>query len=419
MYKYRLGRWNVHKYRSRNSRSPDQDQESSVVIRTQRRQSTNLKSPAYGGNTANSQFTVVLVSGTRGKRGKSRKLMKNHARVSIPEWVSTPDVFCLPEEVIYLSRQLSFGLVALGNWTHEDNLDNPASNKWWGRTITASQLFDQGKFKQAFSTLSPCFDQFTTLLQNPDPGLLQAIYLVVLQLNTQLAEHFLTFAAEMATIKLPARHPLRILMIKLKEAGVQSLRRHAYHILESYVDGLENQLGQSNKGVLLLCENLWDTLDYLSHEKEMHFVDSRTIQERQRSQIERLESSGLVPQAQSAKLSLAFAYDRHEMVEEAEKMNDSVLEWLQSRPKGQHSKAIDRWDSLYLRFVCKEKIGTIEDVTMAGKEYIKVLEEELGPQHKRTITAVGYLQEYYKKRGLVDKAKELDQVLELGSESPG
>jgi hypothetical protein len=312
---------------------------------------------------------------------------------------------------MWLSQQLGSGLIDMGLWTGNVDLSNPPSNKWWGRTILASQLLDMGKYKQAFGALNASFDQFSELLENPDPGLLQGAYLIALQLDKEIGQRFVTFAAEMATIKLPPRHPLRILLLNIQKMGTPQLRQYAHRILESYVATLAIQLGPGNAGVQLMYENLYDTLDFLSHEKEMNFVDSQTIQERQQRQVDTLASLGLTSQAESARMALGFAYLRHEMPEKAERINDSVLEWLQATPREKHSKPLDLWDSLHLRLMCKEKIGTKEDMKRVGEEYVDIIMQELGAEHRRTITAISHLQRSYKKRGYLEEAEELEKSI--------
>ncbi|KAI0136158.1 Clr5 domain-containing protein [Xylariales sp. AK1849] len=417
MYKYRLARWNLHKYNKKDKNAPTSREDTSV--HTQRRQPVIVATTADYAKAVDSGITLIHSGRIRGKRGKpssTTKMARLQVRFSVQHRLSTPETFRLPEEVIQLSQQLGSGLIDLGFWTGKGTFGNPESNRWWGRVILSTQFLDLGKYKKAFNILNSSFDHFALLLDNPDPGLLQGAYLVVLQLDTQLAQRFLTFAAEMAAIKLPAKHPLRILLLKLKGVGTQQLRQYAHQILESYLAGLETQLGPSNSGVLLLYENLYDTLDFLSHERRMNFVDSQTIQGRQRRQIERLESLGQIAEAQSARLALSYTYWRHESWEEAEKTNDSVLEWLQAHPKDQHSKEIDLWDSLYLRFRCKEKIGTFEDVKRVGEEYINVMRLEAGPEKNRTIAATGHLQKYYKDRGYLKEAEELEMAIEAPSE---
>lgn len=412
MYKHRLGRWDVRKYKKKDKVSAGFDKESCTTIQIEGGELTIIASTAEG-KEFNSGNSSIKVTGARGRRGILTVAQKS--RMST-RWLSTPDVFRMPEEVIQLSQQLGSGLIDKGLWISNDNLDNPESNRWWGRTILVSQFFEMGNYKQAFDTLNMSFDTFTVLLNDPDPGLLQGAYLVVLQLEPEIGQRFLSFAAEMAAIKLPPKHPLRILLRKLRDAGIMQLRQYAHRILETYLYRLERQLGSSNAGVLLLYENLYDTLDFLSHEKGMNFVNSRTIQERQQSQIQRLEASGLIAEAQSARLALAFTYHRHGLWEEGEQANDNVLEWLQTHPREQHSKKLDLWDSHYLRFQLKMSAGTVEDVTRVGMEYIKVIREEVGPQNKRTIAAINRLQQYYTENGYTKEAEALERDMPAVSE---
>ncbi|KAK9423180.1 hypothetical protein SUNI508_04474 [Seiridium unicorne] len=418
MYKYRFDRWDVHKYNKKGSGSPNTDQGKYMVMRGRQghpatSETTTTATKAL--KPTHAAIHTLRMRGVRGKRGRPTAIEPARAAL-VQQRLLTPDSIRLPEEVMQLSNQLASGLVDLGAWTGKVDLSNPESNKWWGKMITATQFLDMGKYKQAFKALNTSFDEFTSLLHNPDPGLLQGAYLIALQLDTQLGQRFLSFASEMADIKLPAQHPLRTILLKLKDADTQQLRHYAHNILESYLSALERQLGASNSGVLLLYENLYDTLDFLSHDKGMHFVNYGMIQERQQNQIQRLEIMGRVPEAQSARMALGFAFMRHDQWEEAEKMTESVLRWLQTHPKSEHSKAMDLWDALYLRFRCAEKTGSVEDVTRVGREYIAVMREELGPDHKRSVAALGHLQKYYRDHGYMKEAEELEPAIIASSD---
>ncbi|KAH6645464.1 hypothetical protein BKA67DRAFT_113182 [Truncatella angustata] len=410
MYKYRLAKWNIHKYKKQGKDSKMGTKASSTSAQKGRPPRLIVVRPFEYEKPTRPSSIVARPLGLRGRPGNI--VAKRQMQTPSSQRLSTPEVLRLPEEVIQLSFRLGTGLIDLGLWNSRTEMENPESNKWWGRMILSSQFFDLKKYKQAFETLNTEFDRFASLLEHPDPGLLQGAYLAVLQLDPQVARRFLEFAAEMAAIKLPALHPLRILLSRLNQTDMQELRHYAHQILESYLAALETKLGPSNSGVLVLYENLYDTLDFLSHEKGLHFVDPGAIHQRQLFQIQKLEALGLIPEAQSARIALAFAFWRHGSWEDAEQINDGVLEWLQTHPKEQHSKKLDLWDSLYLRFRCKTKIGTMEDVTRVGREYIDTLERDVGPHNKRVIAAIGHLQEYYKDSGYLKEAEELESAME-------
>lgn len=416
MYKYRLKAWNLQKYgrKEQGSSSSSKAEKPRSMPRDERRIPLIVPVKSARHKEIYSGMSLVHHTNVLGKRG--RPVTRQQTRTTLQHRITAPERLRLPEEVMVLSQQLGCGLTDLGLWAGKSDIGKMESNKWWGRTILATQFFDLKKYKQAFDTLNSSFDQFTTLLQNPDPGLLQGAYLVILQLEPFLGQRFLDFTVEMAAIKLPPKHPLRILLSRLRDAGVMQLRNYAQPILESYLGVLEKQLGSANSGVLVLYENLYDTLDFLSHEKKMNFVDSVVIQSRQLHQVQRLEHLGLISQAQSARLALAYTYWRHDLVKKAEYANYDVLEWLQTHPKDQHSKDLDLWDSLYLRFRCKEKIGTVEDVTRVGEEYIETLRSELGPDHRRTIAAIGHLQKYYRDNGYTEEAEELESAINAPTE---
>ncbi|KAF7515379.1 hypothetical protein G7054_g14600 [Neopestalotiopsis clavispora] len=423
MYKQRILKWGLRKYNKRKAAagasSTSSSYEEQMVVSEAFPSGANTVSDAATEeiNSNITELSIVRPARRHVRVGGAR--LRLHPPASFTKRLSTPDDFQLPEEVIVLSRQFGHGLLEMGHWTDGKTIGNPESNHWWGGNLIASQFMDMGKFKQAFTALNTQFDTFAALLEKPDPGLIQGAYLVALQLDHRIGGKFLSFAAEMAAVKLPARHPLRILLTKLRDAGTMQLRRHALQILEMYVGTLENQLGPSNPGVMLLYENIYDTLDFLSTEKGMNMVGEGIIQGRQIAQIERLDAAGLMAEAQSARLALCFTYWRVDKLEEAEKLNDDVLNWLKTHPRSEHMKSIDLWDSYYMRFRCKEKMGTKDEVERAAREYINALVQEKGWGNKRVTAAIGHFQKYYVDHGYTEEAKELEKEVEASSRASG
>ncbi|ETS85565.1 hypothetical protein PFICI_03590 [Pestalotiopsis fici W106-1] len=421
MYKQRILKWGLRKYNKRKATVPPSSsahEEPMVVSNVPQSSTLTVPDTTEDSNADITELSIVRPARIHTRPGGARMRLNPNAS-SIYKRLNTPDDFRLPEEVILLSQQFGFGLLEQGHWADSKTIGNPESNQWWGRTLLASQFLDLGKYKQAFKTLNQSFEHFSTLLEKPDLALIQGAYLVALQLDHRIGGKFLSYAAEMAAVKLPARHPLRIILSKLRDAGTLQLRRHALQILEMYNETLEAQLGPSNSAVLLLYENMYDTLDFLSTEKEMNMVGEGIIEGRQLGQIERLDAAGLMAEAQSTRLALSFTYWRVDRVEEAEKLNDGVLEWLRTHPKSEHSKKIDLWDSYYVRFRCKEKTGTKDEVERVAREYINVLVQETGWDKRRTIAATGHLQKYYKDHGYIEEAKELEKEVEAASRSAG
>ncbi|KAI4597865.1 hypothetical protein KJ359_004142 [Pestalotiopsis sp. 9143b] len=422
MYKQRILKWGLRKYKKKPDGPSKSEDQQVIVFQSQRQGSSGASSRTVSSGTEVGDMDVTELSTLHRDQDRARTVATGkrlHVNAAVSQRLSSPDVFTLPEEVILLSRHFGAGLLDQGHWG-EFKGHNPESNKWWGRTILATQFLDIGKYKQAFNTLNQSFEQFSLLLDNPDPGLIQCAYLIALQLDDhQLGQKFLSFASEMASIKLPARHPLRIVLSKLRSAGTQQLRRHVLQILEVYIEALENRLGPSHSCVLVLYENMYDTLDFLSTERSMNFVETQTIQARQWGQIERLDAAGQVAEAQSARLALAFTYWRQDMFVEAETINDKVLEWLTTHDKSEYAKELDLWDSYHMRFRCKEKMGTKEEVTRVGREYINALIQGKGWENKRTAVAIGWLQKYYKVHGHMEEANELEKEVEAASRASG
>lgn len=343
------------------------------------------------------------------------KLPKHRARARIHARLAPPDIFRLPEECIQLTQGLAFGLTDAGRWTtggaDMGASGSPVSYQWAGRVMLAEQFLDLAKFKRAFNILNASFDQFADLLDSPDPGLLQATYLIALQLNDEIGQRFLTFAAQMAAIKLPPSHPFRLILTRLQSAGFPQLQRHAHSILEAHLAALERALGVMNPGVLLLFEFLYDTLDHLSIDGHRHFIDPGLIESKQIGQIQRLSDLGQAAHAQSAKLTLAYSYHRRQQPGNALVLTQEVLSWLKAHPREQHTKRLDLWDTLGLRLFCLIELDRLDEVMAAGVEYISVMHDE-SPGSNRIPHGIIRIRKYFAQRGHQKGLDDLDAFIE-------
>lgn len=433
MYKARLKRWGLHKYITKAVINEAAATATTPIAPTGRQYTLSQSPPALPmSGEGKDPCTVPKAEDTAvawspapsddaawdgsepGGSSALVKLPKHPARARIHARLAPPDIFRLPEECIQLTQGLAFGLTDAGRWTGGADMGasgSPVSYQWAGRVMLAEQFLDLAKYKRAFNILNTSFDQFADLLNSPDPGLLQATYLIALQLNDEIGQRFLTFAAQMAAIKMPPNHPFRLILTRLQSAGIQQLQQHAHSILEAHLSALERALGVINPGVLLLFEFLYDTLDHLSIDGHRHFIDPGLIESKQIAQIQRLSDLGQAAHAQSAKLTLAYSYHRRQQPGNALALTQEVLSWLKAHPREQHTKRLDLWDTLGLRLFCLIELDRLEEVMAAGIEYISVMHDE-SPGSNRIPHGIIRIRKYFTRKDYHKGLEDLDAFIE-------
>jgi hypothetical protein len=219
--------------------------------------------------------------------------------------IESPDDVRLPEAVIHISSQFVAGScesIWAGGGAASNFFYSAAIIDWFDNIVSATTLTQRGFYKQAFDLVNICLDQFKYLLINPTPTLFIGVYVAVLWLPPDIAQRFLSYAAQLSTIVLPENHPLRLIWAKLSRAGVKQVSRHSWLILRSHLQILEERFPDSEK-VTLELNNL-----VCNHLNALHLGLPDAIETWQREIIRRSELSGCTESVLQSKLSLAWAF---------------------------------------------------------------------------------------------------------------
>jgi tetratricopeptide (TPR) repeat protein len=164
--------------------------------------------------------------------------------ISAPRLLPLPDDLRWPDEVLRLLGQFVAGSCE-GSWCPDGKIPvffaSPEALNWLNDANSAIELIQTNQFKQAFAALNVAFDQLTGLLRDPDPTLLVYVYSLLLELPENISQRMIAYLAEMATILLPANHPMTYIWSRFSLVSRQYLSKHAWTILGSYFE----LLGQS------------------------------------------------------------------------------------------------------------------------------------------------------------------------------
>lgn len=156
----------------------------------------------------------------------------------LPPRMEPPDDLRLTETIIQISSQFIAGGTSTIWFPDATNFKYSSSVSvidWMDDMHSVMHFFGQTRYKEAFSLLSTCFDRFKLLLVEPSPSLFNQLYYIIIWLPSDIGQRLLAYVAQMTTIALPARHPLRLAWTRLHQAGLQKTVDIAWLVLSSHM----------------------------------------------------------------------------------------------------------------------------------------------------------------------------------------
>ncbi|ORY70243.1 Clr5 domain-containing protein [Pseudomassariella vexata] len=395
MYKYRVAKWGLTKYVKTAQVDEALRQEDQSIQSGHSASRAELPKPRLA---ARKDRNIVLID------TGSSSLASHHPT---PRRIESPDSIKMAEEMVQISRQLVCGCLDSGNWTFDTTKTTMRSNleqKWLYGMRSARMLFHLGSFTPAFYLYDACFDQYPRLMTSPNPGLFIYAYAATLWLPPVVAQRFLEYAAEMAAIRLPANHPFNLAWSRLKRAGLQQIKAHALHVLQSYWKAIEDQLGTQNLGLLRLAVELSDELTFLG------LMDVEKPKKTLRSIAFQQELVNDGNAAQWTKLSLAHTLRHNGRLDEAEAVRHEVGEqWMNSPPEDRCIYVMREYYKL--GFQIQEQNRDTQRCVAAGEEYIGFSRENFGPKHAKTFEAMTRVQQtMYRMQGVASPASAVNNA---------
>ncbi|KAI0013340.1 Clr5 domain-containing protein [Xylariaceae sp. FL0662B] len=163
----------------------------------------------------------------------------------LPPHLDAPDDLRLPEECMHIVHSYVDGAVDASIWrvTPERELVLPARARTWLDPVScARQLLLTGFTKEGFQMLRISFDHYRDVMHRQDPSLLIETCLglgALLQTGPGLPEALINYACEMSRIVLGPRHPLNLLLSRMKCVGPGGVAPYAAIVMQSYIAAMQ------------------------------------------------------------------------------------------------------------------------------------------------------------------------------------
>jgi hypothetical protein len=323
----------------------------------------------------------------------------------IPKLMSLPNDLRLPYEVVQLSRQYVAGC---GDGTYPVFYPTMDAAIWLNDIWAAGSLVKRRRFKQAFKILDIAFVRLKELIRNPEPSLFILVYYILFQLPGDIAQRLCTYAAEMSSILLPAKHPMTLIWSRISRTDGRQRLDYAWTILNSYFQSLKQEF-QFDEYRVLNFSRVFYILGF-----KLGLVDLDTVQAKVQDVITGLERLGERQDVLKTRISLGDVLLQSGKNEAAEKIiNEAKKEIYQKVAK------LDRFILLNyycLAFNVHKTLGKTEGIIELGRKLVRAAVSEFGFTSGTMLDCAHEVHSYWAEIGRVDEANELLRVLSAGDE---
>ncbi|KAI1859854.1 hypothetical protein JX265_010303 [Neoarthrinium moseri] len=244
MYKTQLKKWGLRKYMShresafaksfKGSSEPKAREFEGLPLRQSRDSPGDTDNELRKGSLVArsrepSNHDLVVTSNPRGGKREYR----------YPQRIEAPDCLKLPEECMYIIHGYIDVTSQIPLW---NTLLSPAAAQsllWVNQVGLGRQLVTSGRFAQGFGVIDLCFDQYKDSVLKRDPWLIFKTYLAAFDLaksDLRLADVFIRYVYQMASLDITTPHPLHRLFSILKQAGSSNVGHHAIRTLECFLE---------------------------------------------------------------------------------------------------------------------------------------------------------------------------------------
>ncbi|KAK6086654.1 hypothetical protein SCUP515_00220 [Seiridium cupressi] len=267
------------------------------------------------------QLTGTPVAGPRGLPGKptlpstqrvaegpTSSIQQYYIYAPSPRWITSPDEFRLPEDVIQLSQLFASGSreKELWNSAQSDGMAFASANtSIWSLTVGRANAFlGKKQLADAFSLLNESFERLSLCVRDPDPSLPVFMYLSILALPAEVGQQVLGYAAKLSFLALPSCHPMRLVWWRMRQVPYAQARRHTWLVLFSYFDAIKKHFSHLSWDMAVSQELLRNQIDQLG------LFQFEAIENSQWHMIRRLQEAGYTLMVHLSRLCFAAACHR-------------------------------------------------------------------------------------------------------------
>lgn len=314
--------------------------------------------------------------------------------------LASPRIFLLPETVISLTQQfVDCQLQRHQRYRLEKSME------WWWAVESAVRLVEAKKLQEGFRELNHCFDRFAAMLKDPEIGLLPNFYNMLIRLGPLLGGNLLTYATQMAMIKLGRGHPLTLVFNTLRRAGPQEVRDGGYMMIRTHFQAAERALGGTDAKVTRLSAHILQALDW--HHVDSHLpADSATIEADMWRAYKQLLAAGAVEEAKETLGEIAMMYVRYRRYDEAKRLADQIA----GGAEGSADFEVQRFQSRAsrVRYLIARETDDIAACFFHASQSLQYNFRNFGRAHHRPEALLAQYQAHLREKGHPELAAKLE-----------
>jgi hypothetical protein len=348
-----------------------------------------------------------------------------HVDIPAPRRLSSPDTFCLPEEIMLLTSNLVAGSRDGRIWvTDADNnliFSTDTLVQWEHQLSIGRYLLVTKRYKHAFKILDGAFAMLESLrtyilkshidhitdispkVANYEPSLFIYLFINALDYPLVISQRLFSFAADMTKAKLSPHHPLALVWDKLKQVDMEQLKKSAYPILMSYVNNLE-RLGKSDKNLPFVTYWLLNDIFNLG------FVGEDECLLKLKAIINQCELTGCRNHVLQAKTIMGNIFMWAKKYSASRAVLQDVIKSNRTDTGEAFDKGIEK-QTFHQYFQLCMRDGSVEEAIKAGQDYLQFLSGYRGAGHFDIVLAASRFQIYLDKHGLPSDDLILEEYL--------
>lgn len=396
MYKERIKQWGLTKYKTRDK---PQKQRGKAVVAV----------PHVGPKP----LKRLLTRQTR--PGSSSMVVQSTKRSTSPLsiCINSPDILKATERCMQAALSYTQNRFETKVWDLSDrayNWGDDVSFSWWqSAMLAAGNLVKQPNSPKHFNFLNKCLDQYRSMLAKPDACLLWTTYMFVLKLaevGPELADTTTRFLAGLCSICLGPYHPFTLLWSSVHSMGILEARHMAMAVMNAQFDVTTAYADPANEFQTIsrvhIARNLYfrNLISYTAAEA----IHKTIIDDLRKA--ERPGNDQDATWTNWSRLSLTSVQRNEGKYEDAFVSLEEIGDWLHS---GDHGHVSTWQDYLEVKAPLLEDLGRYSESTDVFLERVDYCRKIYGPHARRTMKAMGDLQDHYQRINDLQAAKRAEQ----------
>ncbi|KAI0173556.1 Clr5 domain-containing protein [Hypoxylon sp. FL1284] len=331
------------------------------------------------------------------------------SNLSISPRMEEPTELKVPHECMQILRNFIHGAFDSGMWQMASESDHAEMNGafTWQHYVASSQgLIRHGRVKEGFSLLGLCMDQYKLQLRRPDSMFWLATYKCVMVLASQndgLADGFIDFASKLTSLILPPGHPFNQLWSRVMMTGLRGIKEHAGPLFESYLDLWGRHVNSTDTNTNNDVQGAFVFIQLHSTGLLSYNLFETVIQGMIAGKAISREAAEFL--LQEARFRLALSYLTRRRPKKADSVTKEIITWLDSKPSEEYVDL--RCKAAWLLFEVKQRKGAQAEALRAGRDLLKISQDNYGPTHIQTLDAMSAVENYCRKIGATGAAEQM------------